>query len=456
MTPRFAPRTNSTSVRTSLGLRDLALHAPERLGERLRRRLQQPAGLLERGDLLGAEAAPAQTHHVQPEEAPAIPHRERVRQHVAGGDRRPADERVRAHAAELVDARQAADRRVVLHLDVARERRPVGEDRVAAHPAVVRDVDLRHEQVRGADPRRAAAGRRPAVHGRAFAEHVAVADLDGGGFVLVLQVLGSEADRAEREEAVALPDPRVAVDHDVRVEHAAAAEPDARPDHAERAHAHARLEHGARRDARERVHLGSRQRRHLEQQQRLGRARLAHLHVAPEAREPAAPALEPHLEPELVARHDRPPELRLVEADDADLERARVGSGLEQPDARGLRQRLEDQHTRHHRLVGEVAGEEVLAARHVLGRHQAAARVVLEDAVHEDERVVRRDLADQPPDVAGRHAGRGCAHGGPGREGRPRRPLLPFCPATAWGRAAWRTPRRQAWPSRRPWRSRRA
>ena len=59
----------------------------------------------------------------EPEEAGPVPDRQRERQHVLGGDRGPAHERVRAHAAELVHAREAADGRVVLHLDVSRERR---------------------------------------------------------------------------------------------------------------------------------------------------------------------------------------------------------------------------------------------------------------------------------------------------------------------------------------------
>ena len=193
----------------------------------------------------------------------------------------------------------------------------------------------------------------------------------------------------------------VAVDHDVRLEHACRARaaprarrrrraPPARP-------ARARAPGATRASG---STSGARQRRHLQQQARLRRARVAHAHVAAEARELAAAVLELHLEPQLVAGHHRPPELRVVEADDADLERARVGRRLQQPDARGLRQRLEDQHPGHHRLPGEVPGEEVLAAGDVLRGDQPPARVVLEDAVHEHERVLGRDLADEPSDLA--------------------------------------------------------
>ena len=53
---------------------------------------------------------------------------------------------------------------------------------------------------------------------------------------------------------------------------------------------------------------------------------------------------------------------------------------------RRLRQRLEHQHPRHHRAMGEVAGEERLVDGHVLQRDAPLARV-LDDAVDEQERV---------------------------------------------------------------------
>ena len=54
-----------------------------------------------------------------------------------------------------------------------------------------------------------------------------------------------------------------------------------------------------------------------------------------------------------------------------------------------------------------MAGEEVLGPGHVLHRHQPPRRVVLEDPVHEHERVLGGNLADEPSDLAGAHAGRG-------------------------------------------------
>jgi hypothetical protein len=109
---------------------------------------------------------------------------------------------------------------------------------------------------------------------------------------------------------------------------------------------------------------------------------------------------------QLISGHDRAAELRLVEAHHPDFDAPRVRGGLQEPDPRRLGQGLEDQHARHDRLGREVAGEEVLRPGHVLRRDQTTARIVLDDAVHEHERVLGRDLADQPSDLAGNHSGR--------------------------------------------------
>jgi hypothetical protein len=112
---------------------------------------------------------------------------------------------------------------------------------------------------------------------------------------------------------------------------------------------------------------------------------------------------EAHLEAKLVAGDHRAAELRVVEAHHPDLHRAGVGRRLEQPDAGRLRERLQDQHSRHDRPGREVAGEEVLRPGHVLGGEQTPPRVVLEDAVHEHEGVLGGQLPHQAPDLAGAH-----------------------------------------------------
>ena len=68
-------------------------------------------------------------------------------------------------------------------------------------------------------------------------------------------------------------------------------------------------------------------------------------------------------------------------------------------DRAGLRQRLDDQHARHHRMAREVAHEERLVDRDVLQRDDALARHELEHAVDEDDRIAVRQLPHDLLDV---------------------------------------------------------
>ena len=138
----------------------------------------------------------------------------------------------------------------------------------------------------------------------------------------------------------------------------------------------------------------------MQEEARLGGPRLAHRHLSVEADEVPATVDETDLEHQLVAGHDRAPELRLVEPHDPDLDPAGIRCRLQQPDACRLGQALEDQYPRHDRLGREVAGEEVLGAGDVLEGDEPPLSVVLDDAVHEHERVLGRDLADEPSDLA--------------------------------------------------------
>jgi hypothetical protein len=74
-----------------------------------------------------------------------------------------------------------------------------------------------------------AAARGPAIDGHELAEQVAVADHESRGFATVLEVLGREANRRKRREAIQGADRGVALDHHVGIEHRARSDATAGP-----------------------------------------------------------------------------------------------------------------------------------------------------------------------------------------------------------------------------------
>ena len=62
---------------------------------------------------------------------------------------------------------------------------------------------------------------------------------------------------------------------------------------------------------------------------------------------------------QLVPRHDGRPEARVIDADEVVgiVVVGRVSLRLELEDRRRLRERLDDEHTRHHRVMGKVSLE---------------------------------------------------------------------------------------------------
>src|SRR6478609_5770867 len=121
-----------------------------------------------------------------------------------------------------------------------------------------------------------------------------------------------------------------------------------------------------------------------------------------------AGAVERDFQHQLVARLHRPLEARAVDAHEVDdrigIEAGAHGGKGQQ--RRGLGQRLEHQHARHHRPVREVADEERLVDGDVLQRLDGLA-VHLQHAVDEQERIAVRQLLQDLMDV---HHGRRC-HG---------------------------------------------
>src|SRR5579864_9298286 len=125
-------------------------------------------------------------------------------------------------------------------------------------------------------------------------------------------------------------------------------------------------------------------------QHRLGRQVAVHQRLAGQPAVAAADAHDVDLEADLVSRHHRAPELGVGDAGQVEELAAPLLDQLQQHQGTGLRHRLDQQHPGHHRLAGEVAGEERLVDGDVLDRHQPLARLVLEDAVDQQHRVAMR------------------------------------------------------------------
>ena len=242
---------------------------------------------------------------------------------------------------------------------------------------------------------------RPPIEGHELAHDVAVADLEPRGLPVVLEVLGREPHRRERVDVVVAAEGGVAVDDGVGVDDRARPDLDLGPDHRVGPDAHAGAEARPRVDARGGIDDRRLQGRDLQQELGLRHPMLARAHLAAHATERTPAVQDRDLEPQLVAGHGRTAELRVVDAHEMDLETPGIGRVLEQPDARGLGQALHEEDTRHHRRPREVAFEELLGPGDVLDRDQAAGGIVLEHAVHEDERVLGGNLPDEPRNVDG-------------------------------------------------------
>ncbi len=102
---------------------------------------------------------------------------------------------MRADLAELMDAGETTHDHPVAEFHMAAERREIREHHLVADDAVVRDVCVRHEEIVVADARDAVALHGAAMHGREFADLIAIADLEARRLPLVLLVLRRIAER---------------------------------------------------------------------------------------------------------------------------------------------------------------------------------------------------------------------------------------------------------------------
>src|SRR6266540_40517 len=101
------------------------------------------------------------------------------------------------------------------------------------------------------------------------------------------------------------------------------------------------------------------------------------------------------LEPKLIPRPDRTPELDVVERHEVDDLLVRLIERSHQQHPADLCHRFDDQHAGHYRMSGKMALKERLVDRHVLHPDDALVLLDLDDPVDEKEGIpVRKNLHD--------------------------------------------------------------
>ena len=109
--------------------------------------------------------------------------------------RAAARDRVTSDPAKLMHCGKAAHDRVIAYLHMAGQRPVIREDNGVAHRAIVTDVTV-SEKISAIADARLARPCRAAIHCNEFAKCIFVADLEGGRFAFILQVLCLLTDRA--------------------------------------------------------------------------------------------------------------------------------------------------------------------------------------------------------------------------------------------------------------------
>ena len=254
---------------------------------------------------------------------------------------------------------------------------------------------------------RAAAASRAAVNRDELAEHVPVANHERRLLAAELQVLRDEPDRGKREDLVAVADLGPPVDDARGADAAVAADADVLADDGVRAHDRARANLARRMDDRRGIDRDARPAAgHALGHERHHELGLGHDGVADRRdrvrpRQLAAPGAERHLEPQPIARHHLPPELRIVHAAQVGVP-GRLAVGAVDQEQRGdLRQRLDHEHARHQRRAGKVPLEEIFVDGDVLDGDEPLAGLVLGDRVDERRRVPVAEPVDGFGDVEG-------------------------------------------------------
>jgi hypothetical protein len=112
-------------------------------------------------------------------------------------------------------------------------------------------------------------------------------------------------------------------------------------------------------------------------------------------------ALKVRTEQQLIARHNRPAKTGFVQPlkiEACGFVRKHTG-GHERQDARGLRQRLDDNYAGHQRAGGEMPSKERLIVSHILQSTDALSRMNFKHSIDEQKGVAVREVPEDRADV---------------------------------------------------------
>src|SRR5579884_1228525 len=116
---------------------------------------------------------------------------------------------------ELMDAAERAYRGVVTDLNVTCQRSAVRHDDVIAQPAIMRHMNIGHQQIMVADAR-GTPFRCTAMHGDEFPKGIPVPNFESSLLSLIFHILRIETDRGIGEKPIFLARSGRSLDHDVR------------------------------------------------------------------------------------------------------------------------------------------------------------------------------------------------------------------------------------------------
>jgi hypothetical protein len=125
---------------------------------------------------------------------------------------------VRAYPDKLVDNRKAPQNGVIANVNMARQLCIVCKNSIVANLAVMGDMDVGHDPVVIADPRRPGILRSSPVQGAKFPYDIPVANFKSGRFVAIFFVLRCGSYRRELEKPVVCANSGRSLDNDMRAD----------------------------------------------------------------------------------------------------------------------------------------------------------------------------------------------------------------------------------------------